>query len=171
MASSALEVKIETLLAVLDEESESMQIVLRQLDRLRTLLIKRDDEGLGQLLSDLAARSETRADIERRRQELRGELADELQCDPAELTLSRLVHQAPQTQREAVMKRQKTLRLLVGRLKREHKLTSQLVADCARFNQSLLRVFFGQGGRGAVSYGANGAPVRRPDAALMSLHL
>jgi hypothetical protein len=170
MVSSALQVKVTALLAVLDDDIGHVQTVLRRLDQLRSLLIKRDDAGLEQLLTGLASEAEIHAVNEQKRQDLRRELADELQCSLEHVTLSRLLSLVPDMQRRAVSERRKTLRSLVNKLRREHALTTMLLADCARFNQSLLRVFFGQSGRGAVRYGANGAAVRPPGASLMSLH-
>jgi hypothetical protein len=170
MISSGLDVKMEALLAVLDGDIVHVQTVLKQLDQLRCLLIRRDNAGLEKLLVDLASEAETHAAHEQERQELRQELAVELQCRPEQLTLSSLLCMLPDAHRPDVAERQKTLRLLIGRLRREHVLTTMLLADCARFNQSLLRVFFGQNARGAFCYDASGAAVRRPDAKLMSIH-
>jgi DNA repair exonuclease SbcCD ATPase subunit len=171
MTPALFEGKVNALLGVLDSDIQHLQTVLRQLDRLRSLLIKRDDAGLENLLADLSSHAETRAANEQERQHLRQELADGLECSLEQVTLSRLAKSVPDAQRSAVSERQKALKSLAERLKREHALTAALVADCARFNRSLLRLFFGQNGRGAISYGANGAPVRGTAPTLMSLHL
>jgi hypothetical protein len=168
--STLLEMKVQSLLAVLDDDIRHVQTALEQLDRLRGLLIKRDHAGLERLLIDLASQADIYAVNEQKRQHLRQELADELKCSPDQVTLSRLASFLPDALRSGISERQKTLKSQAGKLKREHKLTSDLIADCARFNQALLRLFLGQHGRGTVRYGANGAPVPRADAALMSLH-
>ncbi len=170
MVASGLDGKIEALLGVLDGDIVHVRTVLEQLDRLRSLLVKRDDVGLEALLTDLTAEAATHAGHEQKRQELRQELADAFSCRPEQMTLSRLSSLLPGARRGAIAERQKLLRSLVGRLRREHALTTRLLADCARFNRSLLQVFFGQNGTGAASYDASGAAVRRMDAKLMSLH-
>ena len=170
MAPSVLEANVKALLVVLDNDIRHMQTVLQQLDQLRSLLIKRDDAGLEQLLVDLTSQAEVYAVNEQRRQTLRQALAEQGQCDIGKVTLSWLARSVPDSQRSDVLERQRKLKSLIDKLKRECALTSMLVVDCARFNQSLVRLFFGQSGRGGISYGANGAAVRRTDAALMSLH-
>jgi flagellar biosynthesis/type III secretory pathway chaperone len=170
MTAPVLEMDVGALLDILDEDIRHVQTVLQRLDQLRSLLIKRDDAGLEELLAELALRSEAHAANEQKRQDLRREFAAHLACPIEQVTLSRLARLAPAAQRNDISERQKMLKSLIDRLRGEHALTTRLLADCSRFNQSLLRLFLGQSGRGAVSYGANGAPVRRADATLMSLH-
>jgi hypothetical protein len=170
MAASPLQTKTDALLAVLDEDIRHVQTVLKQLDQLRNLLIKRDDGALERLLVDLQHQTEEHVDIERRRQNLRRELAEHLQCDVQTVTLSALAQSVPDPLRRDVSERRMTLKSLIDRLGREYALTRMLIADCARFNRALIRVFFGQDGRGKTSYGANGLTIRRADATLMSLH-
>ena len=66
--------------------------------------------------------------------------------------------------------RQTRLKELTGALKREYTLTSMLLADCARFNRSLMNIFFGTGGKGQMTYGANGASKRQAGHSLVNIH-
>ncbi|MBN1505476.1 MAG: flagellar export chaperone FlgN [Sedimentisphaerales bacterium] len=171
MTTSAVESKVGQLLGVLDEDIRHLETTLGQLDTLRSLLIKRDDAALDQLLGQIRARTETYAANERRRQALRADLALMLACDASRLTLSKLESMLPERQRAAVSTRQEKLKALVTELKREYMLTSVLVSDCSRFNQRLVRAFFGAGGQTGVTYSPSGATRKQTNATLMSLKL
>jgi hypothetical protein len=60
MISSVAEIKVDALLAALDEDIRSTQSTLSQLDVLRSLIIKRDDKALEALLRDLQEEAESR---------------------------------------------------------------------------------------------------------------
>jgi hypothetical protein len=69
----------------------------------------------------------------------------------------------------ALAERQTRLKVLIAQLKREHALTSLLIADCAKFNRSLLRVFFGPAGKAGTTYNAAGAAQHPTGAALVNM--
>jgi hypothetical protein len=165
----ATETKITVLLDVLDADIRHVETVLLRLDALRALLIKRDEGGLECLLEDIQRQSEAHRANEQKRQALRGELAAELECREGELTLSVLKGKLSGANRSALAERQTRLRTLVEQLKREHTLTTLLIADCARFNRSLLRAFFGLTGRGHMTYSPSGTAQPQNGAALMNL--
>jgi hypothetical protein len=169
--SPATERKVTALLEVLDADIRHVETVLSRLDALRALLIKRDDGGLECLLEDIRRQGEARLAHERQRQALRGELAAELGCRGEELTLSALQARLTGPSRTALAARQARLKTLVQQLQREHTLTMVLIADCARFNRSLLRAFFGLVGRGNTTYRASGVAQPPSGAALMNLQL
>jgi hypothetical protein len=171
MTTSAMESKVEQLLGVLDEDVRHLETTLTQLDALRGLLVKRDDAGLDQLLGEIRTRTESYAANERERQVLRVDLARTLGCETSRLTLSKLGSMLPEQQRMAVRARQERLKALVMELRREYTLTAALVSDCSRFNQRLLRAFFGAGGQTSVTYSPSGATKKQTNATLMSLKL
>jgi len=171
MMANSIELKVDALLTVLDEDIRHAETTVGQLDALRSLLIKRDDAGLEHLLRDLRDRAQTYESIEERRQALRQELADELGYDAAKMTLSILRRRLSEPHRAAVVDRQMQLRLWLGRLKREYALTQTLVVDCARFNRSLMDVFFGVDSRSKTTYGATGAIKHQTDMGMVSLQL
>jgi hypothetical protein len=170
-ACSPMKTEVEALLGVLDEDIRHVEAVLLQLDTLRALLIKRDDKGLEGLLDAIHRRADCYAANEQKRQALRRELAAHLGCSPSALTLSTLKRQLPEHTRSAVAERQVRLQTLLQQLQREHTLTTFLIADCTRFNRSLVRAIFGQSGSGAMTYGSTGAARAPAGAALMSLRL
>lgn len=170
MISSSAAAKVDALLGALDEDIRSTESTLSQLDVLRGLIIKRDDKALETLLHDLREEAEFRLAAIRRRETIRKELAEELGCDLRAMTLSALCRVLVDPQRQAVVDRQSRLKDLVARLKREYALTTALVADCARFNRSLMRVFFGQDHQGKATYNARGMVSRRANVSLVNLH-
>ena len=171
MTIAAIETKVDALLAVLDDDLQHSETTVAQLDTLRTLLIKRDDTALEQLLGELRAQGQVREGIEQRRQILRRELAEELGCDATSVTLSALQKVLSGTRRAAVVDRQQRLRSQIDLLEREYALTLALVADCTRFNRSLMRVFFGIEDDRKTTYSATGAARYQAGAGMMSFHL
>jgi len=171
MASIPTATKVDALMAVLDEDIRHAETTLSLLDTLRSLLIKRDEVALEGLLHDLRRAAESHAGNEQQRETLRRELARELRCGIQDVTLSTLKDRLSGERQAAVAERQARLKSLTADLKREHVLTAILVADCARFNRSLIRVFFGLEDKGSMTYGANGTARHRAGAALINAHL
>jgi hypothetical protein len=177
MVSPMVESKTAALLDVLHEDIRHLESALSRLDLLRSLLIRRENAALEQLLGDIQQQAETYRAIEQKRQQLRNDLALALGCTEGELTLSRLrkelsgptCSEAQRRSGAAVAERQARLRSLAAQLKREHTLTALLLRDCARFNRSLLRVFLGSAGRGCATYSPTGATQRGTGAPLMSI--
>lgn len=170
MTSSQIETKVDALVTALDEDIRNTEATLSRLDELRTLIIKRDDAALEQLLNGLRHEAESRSPGIERREAIRKELAAELGCDIGTVTLSALKRVLRGPRRQAVADRQTRLKALIAQLKREYALTTALVVDCARFNRSLMRVFFGMDVKGKTTYNARGAVSQRTDANLVNLH-
>ena len=122
------------------------------------------------LMGDLRGGAEVHAENERQREAIRRDLADELHCDTAEMTLSMLKNRLSGPRQEAVVERQTRLMRLSLDLKREYALTARLLSDCARFNRLMMNVFFGTSGKGQMTYGANGATKRQGGASLVNMH-
>ena len=171
MTSEPIESRVDALLVVLDEEIQHGETTLGQLEALRTLLIQRDALALEALLRDLRDQGQAREETERRRQALRRELAAALGCDVKALTLSTLQGVLSDPRRAALGDRQRRLRAQISLLEREYAATHALVSDCARFNRSLMRVFFGAAGDRETTYGATGAARHQTGAGMVSLHL
>jgi len=170
MTSSLIETKVDVLLSVLDDDIRHVDTTVTQLDALRTLLIKRDETGLEQLLRELRGQGQQYRAVEDRRQALCRELAGELGCDARSVTLSVLRKVVSGSRRAALADRQQRLKAQMQRLRREHRLTQALVVDCARFNHSLMRAFFGADGERRTTYGATGVARHQTDVALVNLH-
>lgn len=161
--------RTEQLLTVLEADIVHMQESLSTLDQLRGLLVKHDLTGLEALLRQIRAKADAYATVESRRQSLRRQLATLLECPSEDLTLSRLETALPGPIRDAVRQRKLTLRDLAERLRREHRNTSLLLADCARFNGALFRAIFQQGKGHPVIYSPAGTARTPSQSHLMSV--
>jgi hypothetical protein len=169
MRLPAMEATIAALLEVLDEDIRHLESTLSRLNILRSLLIKREDAALQKLLDEVRGQAEAYQANERKREQLRKDLAVDLGCAQRDLTLSKLAGElAGQAVGVALADRQARLRTLTAQLKQEHTLTVLLVRDCMRFNRSVLHVFLGSGGGGAT-YSATGAAKHEINATLMNM--
>jgi hypothetical protein len=166
-----IQARVTALLNVLDEDIRHIEGTLLRLDALRGLLIKRDDGALQKLLEEIHEQGQAHAATECRRQELRRELAVDLGLPESDLTLSGLSTRLTGPDRTSIAERQTRLKALIARLKREHALTSRLIADCARFNRSLLRVFLGPDGKAGTTYSPAGVARHPTGIALLNMQL
>ncbi len=171
MTLPLMETTIQALLEVLDQDIRHVETVLLQLEKVRALLVNRDDVGLEKLLEDIRRQADAYAAQEQRRQTLRNDLAAQFGWSERDVTLSRLQGQLTGAGRAALVERQVRLKSLIEQLKREHMLTAVLLADCARFNRLLMQALFGVSGKGNMTYSPTGAARRPSDIPLMSLRL
>jgi len=158
------EEKIDELSAVLDRDIEHLETSLLQLDRMRELVVRRDDTGLGALLETVRNQAESFAQNESRRQLLRAELAQILGEPVEQITLTWLERMLAGQKRAQLAEKKQRLRSLTARVKKEHLSTRLLLADCVRFNKMLLGKIFELCGKGAVTY-SPGGNVNKEDAA------
>ena len=164
-----IENKVDELLACLDTDVRHIQEKLSQLNELRSLVIKRDDDALGKLLENIQVKSDSYRSNESNRQSIRKELANILGHGLEQMTLSALEASLPDAKREQVSRMKTKLRSLTEELKKEHLSTTLLLSECARFNSLLLRSVFDLGQTGAVYYNSNGATRRQADTAFVNL--
>jgi hypothetical protein len=159
----------EELLAVLETDALHMRESLSLLDRMRGLVIKHDESGLQEMLQQIRAKADAYAAAESQRQRLRRQLAVLLDCPLGELTLSRLAAALRPPLRDRAVRQRTVLRDLAERLRREHRSTALLLADCVRFNRALFRAIFHQGKAQPVVYGATGVAKPMPSGHLMNV--
>jgi len=173
MKSTATEIedKVDELLACLDKDSQHIQESLSQLNKLRSLVIKRDDAGLGTLLKIIQAESDNYRNHESKRQTIRKELANALGCNIEQMTLSALEASLPKEKKAQVTNKKAKLISLVKELKKEYLSTALLLSECARFNNLLLKSIFDLGKTEAVYYNSNGATKQQTDMAFVNLQL
>ena len=161
--------KIDELLAVLDKDIEHIQDSLLRLDKLRSLLIKPNNESLDKLLESIRADSDSYAANETKRQSIRRELSATFGCDVEQMTLSKLEADLEGQQKNQITEKRTKLNLLTEELKKEHLSTAMLLSDCARFNSLLLKTIFDFGKAGTVYYDSDGSAKRQSDAAFVNL--
>lgn len=164
-----IEGKVDELLTCLELDIRHIEESLVRLNELRTFIIKRDDAALGRLLESIRTGSEDYRNNETRRQSIRKELADAIDCEPKQMTLSVLESHLPESKSRLVAQTKARLRALTLELRKEHLSTSLLLAECARFNNVLLRSVFEIGKTGVVSYNSNGSAKRQIDTTLVDM--
>jgi flagellar biosynthesis/type III secretory pathway chaperone len=171
MKSSSIEIedKVDELLSCLDKDSQHIEESLSQLNKLRSLVIKRDDTGLGKQLEIIQAESDSYRNHESKRQTIRKELAKALGCKTEEITLSALEASLPKEKMTQITERKAKLMALIQELKKEYLSTALLLSECARFNNLLLKSIFDLGQTGAVYYNSNGATKRQTDMTFVNM--
>lgn len=166
-----IEDKVDELLACLDKDSEHIEENLSQLNKLRSLVIKRDDAGLSKLLEIIQIGTENYKNNESQRQNIRKELANALGCETQKITLSSLESSLSKEKMLQVKKMKAKLMSLVNELKKEYLSTTLLLSECARFNNILLKSIFNFDKTGAVYYNSNGTTKRQTETAFVNMQL
>ena len=171
MKLTAIEIedKVDELLACLDKDSQHIEESLLLLNKLRSLVIKRDDRGLGKLLEIIHAESNSYKKNESKRQMIRKELANALGWKTEEMTLSALEANLPKGKKTQITKIKTKLMSLVVELKKEYLSTTLLLYECARFNNQLFKSIFDLGKTGAIYYNSNGMTKRQTEMAFVNL--
>jgi len=164
-----IEQKVDELLACLEIDIRHIEESLIRLNELRSFVIKRDDTALGRLLESIRSGSEDYRNNEARRQSIRKELADALDCEQKQMTLSVLESHLHGPKSRLVHQAKNKLKSLTLELRKEHLSTALLLAECARFNNTLLRSVFEIGKTGVVCYNSNGSTKRQIDTALVDM--
>jgi len=170
-SANTIENKVDQLLSVLDEDIRYIHDSLLQLNELRSAVIKRDDAALYRLLGTARAKADFHAANESKRQTLRKDLANALDCNVEQMTLTKLENRLPIEKKSQVAGKKNELKTLINELKKEHLSTSILLSECARFNNLLLTSIFDLGKTGTVTYRANGAANRQMDGTFVNLRL
>jgi len=168
-AEVEIEDKVDELLAVLDKDIEHTQQSVSFLNELRSLVVKRDDASLSKLLESIQDETRSYKDHQSKRQSIRKELANILDCNFEQMTLSRLEDILSEEKQAQVAAKKTKLQALVNELKKEHISTALLLSECARFNSLLLKSILGLGGSDTVTYNSNGAAKRQNDTAFVNL--
>ncbi len=163
--------KTQDLICVLERDIEHIERTASHLNKLRGLVIKRDEQGLSQLFEGIKKEVQEYSANERHRLLIREQLAGLLGCRTNELTLSVLVKRIGEPAKTAVAMSREKLKALVGHLQREYASTVALLTDCARINSMLLKIIFERSRRGPVCYDSTGVTSRESDAAFMSMRL
>jgi transposase len=160
---------IDDLLEVLDTDSRLIQQSLLRLDEMRSLVIRRDEQGLSRLLDTIQAEAAEYQRNESRRTTLRRKIADAFAGDPKQVTLSWLQSVLPPTKSSLLAERKTTLKALTDSLKTEYAKAAMLLADCARFNRLLLTSIIEFGRTHACTYNPDGSAKTQSSAGLVNL--
>lgn len=158
-------------LVVLDADIQGLEQNIATLDQLRRLVVKKDGDGLSQLLSLLQSQHQNYHDNELKRNRLRKKLAASYGCPVEQMTLSGLGAMLDKPTKRELTERKLKLRQLTIRLKKEHTSTQRLLKNCARFNRMLLKSIFDMARPGSTTYNAAGSTQRQMDNVFMNVQL
>jgi hypothetical protein len=168
-ATNGLTEKVDRLLLVLQKDIKHVQYGIEKLDKLRELLIRRDDVGLGQLLEEMRLQSQEYIENQKLRGELRQQIAAILGWPAEQVRLGRLQEVVPVEQGIFVRQMRRQLKEVISRLKNEYTGTVVLLADLARFNSMLLGAILGTGQSRNITYDAHGGASRSGEVAFVNL--
>lgn len=169
--TASIEDKVDRLLVCLDRDAQHMQESLQKLNEMRSLVIKRDEAGLGKLLESLQVASDCYKEHELNRKSIRKELADSLGCNIEQMTLSALESCVSEAKKNQVTLMKAKLRSLSVELKKEYLSTALLLSECTRFNNMLLKGIFNLCNTESVHYKSNGETRRHIDTAFVNLRI
>ncbi|MHC4264386.1 MAG: hypothetical protein ACYSUK_00450 [Planctomycetota bacterium] len=156
-----ISVKTVQMLFCLEKDIQHMEQVFEHLDRIRALVLKRDENALTKMLEKIQVKDNEHKNQEYQRQLFRKELAHSLNCGVEEVTLSKLEQILPEKLRAQVKNRRTKLISLSEKLKREHLNTILLLAECARFNRMVLNGIFKSGKTDIVTYSSSGTTLQQ----------
>jgi len=158
---SRISEKTAELLACLERDILHIKQILKDLDKIRSLVVKRDENSLKGLLQNIQVQTDEYKEQEARRRDIRGELARLFNWSPQQLKLSELETVLPEILRSQVKSKKVELQSLTERLKKEHLSTVLLLAECARFNRLVLRSIFDCDSQDVVTYSSGGTKRQR----------
>ena len=130
--------RIEEMLNVLARDKQHIEYAVSKLNDLRGFVIKRDEQGLVQLLGEIREETMDYQANEDRRGVIQKELAGLFGCQPRELTLSVLKKRVSGTAGAAIGESQEKLRKMVNTRKTEmDDVANILIARLAQFHSTL----------------------------------
>ena len=162
---------IEQLLDVLDTDIENINRNLSALNQLRSLVVKRDNDCLAQLLKKIQTDACGYKNNVSKRKEIRKKLADLLGRPVEKITLTSLAQILPAEKSKLLTERKEKLTQLLKQLNNEYYATAMLLSECARFNRILLKTLFNNKSPETVTYDAEGSARRYSDSAFVNMKL
>lgn len=166
-----IENKINELMIVLDIDIAHLQESLLRLNDLRMLVVKRDNDKLGELLMTIEASTNSHKENEQRRQQICQYIADVAGIQSKYATLADIEEMVDGPTKLEFSRKRAKLKVLASEIKNDHQSASMLLTDCARINRMLLDNVFGGGKSREISYSANGSAKRENNINFMSVKL
>jgi hypothetical protein len=164
-----IELQVDELLSVLDVDIQQLRNNLSLLDKLRSLVLKRDEAGLRSLLDVVRTMPNGEAGNESKRISIRKTLAGMLGWEFEEVTLTRLEEAISGPQRFGIAEKKAEITSLIGSLRTEYSRTALLLSECARFNRLLLNNIMEFGRATALTYKSNGTTEPQSRAAFVNM--
>ncbi len=157
------------LLIVLKQESEAMSLIEAWLSHLRERVMQRDESALEGLLKEIQAQQGQMPDLERQRQQIRLELAGVLGVPFEAMTLTSLKERLEGELQNQVLRMRNQLQSQTQALCVQHRGTVMFLADCARFNRSLLNSVFENAHQDVTTYNPKGNAERTRTSDLVNM--
>jgi hypothetical protein len=158
MSTTALDVErgVLALLIILKQESEAMALVETWLSQLQERVMQRDESALEGLLKEIQTKQRPMPELERKRQQIRLELAGVFGLPFEEMTLTRLKGLLEGELQNQVSRMRDQLKSQTQALRVQHRGTVMFLADCARFNRLLLNSVFANAHQDVTTYNPRG---------------
>ncbi|MHC4293320.1 MAG: hypothetical protein ACYSTX_03420 [Planctomycetota bacterium] len=166
-----ISVKIVQMNCCLEKDVQHIEQILENMDKIRALVLKRDEDTLKELLEQTQAKTDEYKGQESQRQLVSRELAHLLNCSVQQVTLSKLEQLLPEKLRAQVQEKRIKLKSLTNRLKKEHLNTVLLLAECARFNRMFLKGIFKLGKTDVVTYSSSGTTTQQAGKSFMNFNM
>lgn len=126
-----------------------------ELDALSESIIANDNDRMERVLDEMAQSRQHQAQADARFQAARDELAGRLGWPAGNTRLERLLGIVGQNDRRLLARRRRQVTDLAERIRRKHRQTAVLLAECARINRLLIECIVGPGQR-VTLYGQHG---------------
>ena len=145
----------DELVDVLDEEMLRIELTLERLDEMRTAIIKRDDDSLGELLGIIQNEQHDNLSLDNKRRAVCVRMAHLTGVEVEQANISGMCGFLADDRRAALTEKQSQITKMAGKLKIEHTATTMLLRDCVQLNRAMLRGLFGTQSETAT-YNASG---------------
>ncbi|MCP4452561.1 MAG: flagellar protein FlgN [Planctomycetes bacterium] len=171
MSTAALDIErsVLALLIVLKQESEAMAQVETWLSQLQERVVQRDESALEGLLKEIQTQQRSMPELERKRQQIRLELAGVLGIPFEEMTLTRLMRLLKGEIQNQVSRMRDQLQSQTQALRVQHRGAVMFLTDCARFNRQLLNSVFDNVHQDVTTYSPRGNAERKRTSDLVNM--
>jgi len=157
---------VQRLTDSLDRQIELLGIRSDELDALSECICANDNDRMEQLLAEMALSRQRQDQADREFKDARDELAGHLGWQVGKTRLERLLNMVGEPARRVLAQRRLQVADLAETLRRKHRRTTVLLAECARINRLLVDCLLGDDQRVTV-YGATGTRHWRGSGSLM----
>jgi len=146
---------LQRLTESLDRQIDLLSRREAELDALRESIIANDNDRMERVLEEMARSRQCQAQADAQFQAARDELAGHLGWPAGKTRLERLLSMVGQSDRRLLAERRGQVIDLAERIRRKHRQTAVLLAECARINRMLIACLVGPDQRVTV-YGQRG---------------
>jgi len=157
---------VRRLIDSLDSQLDLLGARSDELDALNESICANDNDRMEQVLAEMALSRQRQGLADRDFKEVRDDLAGHLGWQSGKTRLERLLGLVGEPERRVLAQRRRQVAELAQTLRRKHRQTTVLLAECVRINRLLIDCLLGQDQQVTV-YGATGAQHWRGCGSLM----